>query len=122
MALLFQFGWYLMIASGRPGGQPANLQGVWNERGWVLHHNFDLWRGTVPINASNHGIRQTIGAWFAQHLWEHRLFGGDRRVLRETAYPLMRGAALFFVDALVDDPPTGRRTTRSRADRAQSDR
>jgi alpha-L-fucosidase 2 len=163
VALLFQFGRYLMIASSRPGGQPANLQGLWNDsnnppwdskytdnintemnywpaeetnlsecqlplfdalkdlavsgaitareqynaRGWVLHHNFDLWRGTAPINASNHGIWQTGGAWLSTHLWEHYLFTGDRQFLRDVAYPLMKGAAEFFVDALVKDPKTG---------------
>ena len=152
-----------MIASSRPGGQPANLQGLWNDsnspawdskytdnintemnywpveetnlsecqlplfdalkdlaesgaitaeehynaRGWVLHHNFDLWRGTAPINASNHGIWQTGGAWLSTHLWEHYLFTGDREFLRNTAYPLMKGASQFFVDALVKDPKTG---------------
>jgi alpha-L-fucosidase 2 len=79
----------------------------YSARGWVLHHNFDLWRGTAPINASNHGIWQTGGAWIAQHLWEHYLFGGDREFLRNTAYPLMKGAALFFVDSMVKDPKTG---------------
>ncbi len=153
VAMLFQYGRYLMIGSSRPGGQPANLQGLWNEsnsppwdskytdnintemnywpveesnlsechlplfdalkdlavsgartakeqyaaRGWVLHHNFDLWRGTAPINASNHGIWETGGAWLSTHLWEHYLFTGDRQFLRDTAYPLMKGAAMFFV-------------------------
>ena len=73
----------------------------------MLHHNFDLWRGTAPINASNHGIWQTGGAWLSTHLWEHYLFTGDKQFLRDTAYPLMKGAALFFVDALVKDPKTG---------------
>ena len=163
VALLFQYGRYLMIAASRPGGQPATLQGLWNDsnkpawdskytdnintemnywpsgvanlsecqlplfdalrdlsqtgaivakeqynaRGWVVHHNFDLWRGAAPINASNHGIWQTGGAWLSTHLWEHYLFTGDTTFLRGTAYPLMRGAALFFVDALVKDPKTG---------------
>ena len=79
----------------------------YNARGWVLHHNFDLWRGTAPINASNHGIWQTGGAWLSTHLWEHYLFTGDREFLRTTAYPLMKGASQFFVDALVKDPKTG---------------
>jgi len=79
----------------------------YHARGWVLHHNFDLWRGTAPINASNHGIWQTGGAWLSTHLWEHYLFTGDRQFLRDTAYPLMKGAALFFADALVKDPKTG---------------
>ena len=79
----------------------------YNARGWVLHHNFDLWRGTAPINASNHGIWQTGGAWLSTHLWEHYLFTGDKQFLRDTAYPLMKGASLFFVDAMVKDPKTG---------------
>ena len=163
-ALYFQFGRYLLIASSRPGGQPANLQGIWNESlrppwdskwtvnintemnywpaetanlaecheplfklieecaatgrktaqahygcsGWVLHHNTDLWRGTAPINAANHGIWVTGGAWLCQHLWEHYLFTRDREFLARRAYPLMREAALFFTEYLVRDPLTGR--------------
>ena len=163
VALLFQFGRYLMIGTSRPGGQPANLQGLWNDSnkpawdskytdnintemnywpveetnlsechlplfealkdlsksgavvakeqynagGWVVHHNFDLWRGAAPINASNHGIWQTGGAWLSTHLWEHYLFTGDKQFLRNTAYPLMKGASQFFVDTLVKDPKSG---------------
>ncbi len=159
-ALLFQYGRYLLIASSRPGSQPANLQGVWNEQlappwdskytcnintemnywpaevcnlhecaeplfdalddlvvsgrrtawahynapGWVLHHNFDLWRGTAPINASNHGIWPTGGAWLSLHLWEHYLYSQDRVFLRDRAYPVMKEAALFFAAYLVEDP------------------
>ena len=72
--------------------------------GWVLHHNFDLWRGTAPINHSNHGIWPTGGAWLCQDLWQHYLYGGDEEFLRATAYPLMKGASEFFVDALVESP------------------
>ena len=162
-ALYFQYGRYLLIASSRPGSQPATLQGIWNERlkppwdskwtvnintemnywpaevanlsecheplfalledvaqtgavtarehygarGWVLHHNTDLWRGTAPINASNHGIWVTGGAWLSLHLWEHYRFTGDRDFLARRAYPLMKGAATFFVDFLIEDPKTG---------------
>jgi len=164
-ALFFQYGRYLMIASSRAGGQPANLQGLWNEStsppwdskytvnintemnywlteptnlaecgrplfdalaeiaesgrstakkhydasGWVLHHNFDLWRGTAPINASNHGIWPTGGAWLCQHLWWHYVYGGDEQFLRDRAYPLMKGAAEFFVDYLIEDPRSDQR-------------
>jgi alpha-L-fucosidase 2 len=163
-ALAFQYGRYLLMGSSRPGGQPANLQGLWNEslrppwdskytcnintemnywpaevanlsqcteplfdalddlvisgretakahygaRGWVLHHNFDLWRGTAPINASNHGIWVTGGAWLSLHLWEHFLYSQNQEFLRQRAYPVMKEAALFFVDYLVEDPKTGR--------------
>jgi len=75
-------------------------------RGWVLHHNTDLWRGTAPINASNHGIWPMGGAWLCQSLWEHYQFSGDRAFLAR-AYPLMKGAADFFLDYLVPAPTAG---------------
>jgi alpha-L-fucosidase 2 len=163
-ALVFQYGRYLLIGSSRSGGQPANLQGIWNDKikppwdskytcnintemnywpaeptalgdcaeplfaalselaitgaevarvhygagGWVVHHNFDLWRGAAPINASNHGIWLTGGAWLATHLWEHYLFTQDKQFLAKRGYPLMKGAAQFFADTLVEDPLTGK--------------
>jgi alpha-L-fucosidase 2 len=162
-ALLFQYGRYLLIGSSREGGQPANLQGIWNgtnkpswdskytvnintemnywaadttglgecyrplfaaleevaasgaktarehyhANGWVLHHNFDLWRGTAPINHANHGIWPTGGAWLALHLWDHYLYTRDAAFLRDRAYPLMKGAAQFFAESLVTHPTEG---------------
>lgn len=79
----------------------------YNARGWVLHHNTDLWRGTAPINASNHGIWVTGGAWLCHHLWEHYQYSLDLDFLREKAWPLIRESARFFVDFLVTDPRTG---------------
>jgi alpha-L-fucosidase 2 len=78
----------------------------YNAPGWVLHHNTDIWLGTAPINASNHGIWQTGGAWLCRHLWEHYLFTQDKAFLQK-AYPEMKGAAEFFVSTLVKDPKTG---------------
>ncbi|MGC4232906.1 MAG: glycoside hydrolase family 95 protein [Niabella sp.] len=162
-ALYLQYGRYLLISSSRPGTQPANLQGIWNDkiappwgskytcninlqmnywpanplnlsememplieminelrkkgantarsyygaRGWVLHHNTDLWRATAPINKSNHGIWVTGGAWLCHHLWEHYLFTRDRSFLEKTAYPAMIESAMFFIDFLVKDPQKG---------------
>jgi alpha-L-fucosidase 2 len=74
--------------------------------GWVLHHNTDLWRGTTPINASNHGIWVTGAAWLCHHIWEHYLFTKDTAFLRKE-YPVMKGAAEFFTRFLVKDPVTG---------------
>jgi alpha-L-fucosidase 2 len=161
-ALYFQYARYLLIASSRPGTQPANLQGLWNDklsapwgskytinintemnywpaepanlaecvrplvelvkdlavtgartarvnygaRGWVAHHNTDLWRGTAPIDGARWGMWPTGGAWLCQHLWDHYDYGGDRAYLAEV-YPLMKGAAEFFLDTLVPDD-TGR--------------
>ncbi|QEG35735.1 glycoside hydrolase family 95 protein [Bythopirellula goksoeyrii] len=84
------------------GSETAREQ--YDAPGWVLHHNFDLWRGTAPINASNHGIWPTGGAWLCQHLWWHYLYTGDRDFLETTAYPIMKAAAEFFADYLVEDP------------------
>ena len=159
-ALFFQYGRYLLISSSRPGCQPANLQGLWNQDikpawgskytvnintemnywpaettnlsecadplfamlddlvisgrktakahygagGWVLHHNTDLWRGTAPINASNHGIWPTGGAWLCQHLWWRYQFTRDKEFLAKRAYPVMKEAAVFFSEVLVEDP------------------
>ena len=74
-------------------------------RGWALHHNFDLWRGTAPINASNHGIWISGAPWLSLHLWEHYLFTGDKEFLKKS-WPVLRDCALFFTDYLIEDPET----------------
>ena len=79
----------------------------YDAKGWLVHHNTDLWRGAAPINASDHGIWVTGGAWLSLHLWEHYRFTQDKYFLKQTAYPLMKGAAEFFVNFLVKDPKTG---------------
>ncbi|MXV15189.1 glycoside hydrolase family 95 protein [Hufsiella ginkgonis] len=79
----------------------------YNAPGWVLHHNTDLWRGTAPINASNHGIWVSGAAWLSHHFWEHYLFTQDETFLRARAYPVMRSAARFYNSFLVKDPKTG---------------
>ena len=158
-ALYFQYGRYLLIASSRPGGQPANLQGIWNDellpawsskwttninlqmnywiaetgdlwdmqeplwdliadlaesgtrtarnfykaRGWVLHHNTDLWRATAPVDGS-WGIWPMGGVWLSNQMWDHYLFSEDRAFLAQKAYDPMRGAVLFALDFLVPAP------------------
>ncbi|MEO8406242.1 MAG: glycoside hydrolase N-terminal domain-containing protein [Chitinophagaceae bacterium] len=87
------------------GKQTAKLH--YNVPGWVLHHNTDVWRGTAPINASNHGIWVSGGAWLCHHLWEHYLFTQDKQFLQTRAYPVMKQAALFFNSFLIKDPATG---------------
>jgi alpha-L-fucosidase 2 len=86
------------------GKQTAKVH--YDARGWALHHNTDLWRGTAPINAANHGIWVTGGAWLCDHLWQHYLFTKDENFLRSRAYPIMKDAALFFNDFLIKDPKT----------------
>jgi alpha-L-fucosidase 2 len=71
--------------------------------GWVCHHNTDLWRATAPIDGPLWGFWPTGGAWLCTHLWDHYEFSGDPQFLRRV-YPVMKGAAQFFLDALVEEP------------------
>lgn len=83
--------------------------------GWVVHHNSDLWAKTTPPGGFDWDPRSAprwscwpmAGAWFSTHLWEHYLFTGDKKFLKEQAYPLMKGAALFLLNWLIEDPKTG---------------
>jgi alpha-L-fucosidase 2 len=72
-------------------------------RGWVVHHLSDLFGFTTPADGV-WGIWPMGAAWLAQHPFEHYLFSGDREFLAQRAYPLMKGAALFILDFLVEDP------------------
>ena len=72
-------------------------------RGWVCHHNTDLWRQTAPIDGPLWGFWPTGGAWLCTHLWQHYQFTGDKNFLAR-AYPVMKGAAEFFLDTLVPEP------------------
>ena len=157
-ATYFQYGRYLLIASSRPGTQPANLQGLWNDevnpawgskytinintemnywpaevtnlaecheplfdlieelrepgrrtarahygaRGFVAHHNTDLWRAATPVDGARWGLWPMGAAWLSTHLFEHYAFGEDRAFLRK-AYPVMKEASEFLLDFLVED-------------------
>ncbi|MCS7314561.1 MAG: glycoside hydrolase family 95 protein [Bryobacterales bacterium] len=160
VALVFQFGRYLMIAGSRPGTQPLNLQGLWNRevippwasaytlninaqmnywpaeltnlsechepllrlarelaangrrvarqmykrRGWVAHHNTTIWRCAQPVDyGALPSFWPMAAGWLCRHLWEHYLFTGNRRFLAGEAYPLMKEAAEFYLDWLIED-------------------
>ncbi len=164
--LVFNYGRYLLISCSRPGTEPANLQGVWNDkaipvwrsdyhtninlqmnywpaetcnladcaepllryvrdvsesgraaarriygaRGWCMHHCSDIWR--YPQTAGgcpNFSLWPIGGAWLCQHLWEHFAFSRDLAYLKRVM-PILKGAAVFFVDFLIDDGH-GRLTT-----------
>ncbi|WP_240040594.1 glycoside hydrolase family 95 protein [Pseudocnuella soli] len=162
VTLYYQFGRYLLISSSQPGGQPANLQGIWNDkinppwdskytininaqmnywpaektalpelhepflrmtrelaqtgqqtardmygaRGWAAHHNTDIWRATGAIDGATWGVWSAAGGWMSQHLWEHYLYSGDKAFLAQV-YPVIKGAATFYVDFLVEHPKHG---------------
>lgn len=76
------------------------------DKGWVLHHNTDVWRGTAPINNID-GMWTTGGAWLCHHLWEHYQFTGNKDFLAKRAYPAMKEASEFFLGFLVKDPNSG---------------
>jgi alpha-L-fucosidase 2 len=78
----------------------------YNAPGWVLHHNTDIWRGTAPINAANHGIWVTGAAWLCQPIWEHYQFTQDKKFLRQQ-YPVLKSAAEFYASFLTKDSRTG---------------
>jgi alpha-L-fucosidase 2 len=82
------------------GSRTAQVQ--YGARGWVCHHNTDLWRQTAPIDGPLWGFWPTGGAWLCTHLWNHYEFTGDKKFLAR-AYPVMKGAAQFFVDTLVEE-------------------
>lgn len=87
-------------------GQAAARR-LYGARGWVAHHNADAWGHAAPVGAG-HGDPAWAswamgGVWLAHHLWEHWLFGGDETFLRERAWPVLRGAALFALDWVQSD-------------------
>jgi len=76
---------------------------MYGAKGWVAHHNTDIWRCTGLVDGPFWGAWPMGGAWLTTHLWEHWLFTGDRKFLAD-AYPMMRGAAEFLQDFLVPIP------------------
>ena len=76
---------------------------MYGAAGWVAHHNTDLWRATGPIDGPQYGMWPTGGAWLTLALWDRYQYTGDRDYLQRI-YPLMKGAAEFFLDTLVEEP------------------
>jgi len=91
----------LMDSLVAPGSMTAKTQ--YNARGWVVHHLTDAW-GFSACADGVQGIWPMGAAWLARHPWEHYLFTGDRAFLRDRAWPLMKGAAQFVLDFLVEAP------------------
>jgi alpha-L-fucosidase 2 len=158
----YQFGRYLLISSSRPGGLPANLQGIWADgltppwdadyhininiqmnywlaettnlselhepfldfidalrpdarktahemygmKGTVAHFTTDAWHFTEPYGETQWAMWPMGMAWCARHYWEHYLFGGDKLYLEQKGYPVMKEAAEFCLNYLVENPET----------------
>ncbi len=79
---------------------------VYGARGWVVHHNSDIWGTSWAVGAGQGGMDWSPwpmgGAWLADHLWQHYAFSRDMEFLRKS-YPLMKGAAEFCLDLLIED-------------------
>lgn len=87
----------------------TTAQEFYNMNGWVAHHNSDIWALSNPVGNVGAGDPKWAnwpmgGNWLCQHLWEHYQFSGDKDFLREVAYPLMKGAVIFTLDWLTEDP------------------
>src|SRR5215831_451211 len=78
-------------------------QRMYGVRGFVAHHNTDGWGHATPVDSVGPGMWPMGAAWLSLHLWEHYDFGRDRAFLAEQAYPIMKEAAQFFLDYLVED-------------------
>jgi len=92
-----------MAATGR-----ETTKNFYNMGGWTVHHNSDIWGLSNPVGDKGKGSPSWAnwamgGAWLSQHLWDHYAYTGDRTYLKSYAYPLMKGAAQFCLDWLVDD-------------------
>ena len=84
-----------------PGSRTAKSH--YGANGWVVHHLSDVWGFTTPADGI-WGIWPVGAAWLCEHVWEHYLFGGDKDFLIGQGYPLMKGAARFILDFLVEAP------------------
>lgn len=73
-------------------------------KGFVAHHNTDIWGDTAPQDIWIPSTYWPMGAaWLCLHLWTHYEYNRDMDFLR-SAYPLMKDAAIFLLDFLVYDP------------------
>jgi len=85
----------------------VTAQHYYNARGYVVHHNTDIWGDSVPVDGLGGGVWAMGAAWLSLHLWEHYDYTGDYAFLRDHAYPRLREIALFLLDYMVEEPETG---------------
>ena len=78
-------------------------QFYYKARGFVIHHNTDIWGDAVPVDGIPSGIWPFGGAWLSLHYWDHYDFARNRKFLSARAYPAMKEAAEFLLDALIPD-------------------
>ena len=86
------------------GSQTA--RDFYGARGWTAHVVCNPWGFTAPGEHPSWGATNTGGAWLALHAWQHFEFTNDTSFLKEV-YPLMKEAALFFLDAMIEESEHG---------------
>ena len=99
--------WGFMQSLAANGSHVArNYYGI--QRGWCSSHNSDIWAMANPVGEKRESPEWSNwnlgGAWLSQALWEHYRYTLDKQFLTDTAYPLLRGAAEFCLDWLIDNP------------------
>lgn len=81
----------------------ATARNFYGMSGWAVHHNSDIWAQTSPVSGDPKWANWAMGSpWLSQHLYEHYRFTQDVEYLRNVAYPLMKGAAEFCSDWLIE--------------------
>ena len=75
-------------------------------KGWVAHHNTDIWRISGVVDGAYWGMWPMGGAWLSQHLWERYLYNGDIEYLR-SVYPIMKSSCEFYKGFLIEEPSNG---------------
>lgn len=96
---------FSMVKDLSETGKDAAEQ-MYGARGWVTHHNTDIWRITGPIDGTFYGMWPMGGAWLSQHLWQHYLFTGDKDFLDKN-FQILKGVATFYADILKPEPTNG---------------
>lgn len=92
-----------MVRTPASGTGMKVAQNYYGARGFVIHHNTDLWGDAEPIDGYQYGVWPVGGAWLALHAWEHYAFTLDRNFLSARAWPILHDASLFFLDYLTPD-------------------
>ncbi|MGB6191341.1 MAG: glycoside hydrolase family 95 protein, partial [Terracidiphilus sp.] len=92
-----------MVRNPASGTGTQVAQQYYGARGFMIHHNTDLWGDADPIDGYQWGIWPMGGAWLSLHAWDHYAYSLDRQFLRDRAWPILHDASLFFLDYLVDD-------------------
>ncbi len=92
-----------MVRTPTSGTGMQVAQTYYKARGFVIHHNTDLWGDADPIDIIGSGIWPMGGAWLSLYAWDHYAYTGDKQFLKDRAWPILHDASLFFLDYLVDD-------------------